>query len=269
MAEEQKPKSRAKKIQASGVEAELTPASSAAATPVQGLAGAQSAGQASVPAEDEEKLAKDRRLFTTLANVCRYVGIASGLGAIFAPLSMFSGDFSGLSAIIPLIITGLVLMVIGIIFRALSADRTRKLNAIQQFRAESAIRIHQQSAAADPNTTASVEYIINDFAKQASAVRNGGLVRVWVGGFLILITVLGSLLPAPFVPSSDCSMGSCNFFGWALAGGFNFGLVIFLSVLEFILPTVGLVLVITGAIKLSRAKSMQATLGGADTKSKP
>jgi hypothetical protein len=269
MAEEQKPKSRAKKIQASGVEAELQPANSASVPPGPGAAGVQGVVQASVPADDEEKLSKERRLFTVLANVCRYVGIVAGVGAIVAPLSVFGGDFSGFAAILPLIITGFVLMVLGIIFRALSVDRNRKLNAIVQARAEAAIRFQQQSLANDPSATASVELIINDFAKQTSSARTGGLVRVWVGASLMLITMFGSLVPALFAPSSDCSMGSCNFFGWALAGGFNFGLAIFLSVLQLVLPTVGLVLITTGAIKLSRAKRMRATLSGADTELKP
>ena len=267
MAEQDNPKSRAKKIQAAGLEVELTPTSSAAATPVQGLGGAQSAVQASVPAEDEEKLAKERQLFTTLANVCRYVGIAAGIGAIFAPLSPFDGGFSGFGAIIPLIFTGLVLMVMGIIFRSIAAHRKSQLDFIQVARAEEAVRIQQQSQTVEPRAAAAAELIVKDYSIQASRARTSGWIRVSLGGLLLAIALVALTSPVSDLGGgSDCTKWDCNLAVWA--GNFAFSLVtaIFLG---FVLPLIGLILIIRGALGLSRARQIRATLASGSSTRKP
>jgi hypothetical protein len=267
MAEEQKPKSRAKKIQASGVEAELQPANSASVPPGPGAAGVQGVVQASVPAEDEEKLAKERQLFTTLANVCRYVGIAAGIGAIFAPLSPFGGDLSGFGAIIPLIFTGLVLMVMGIIFRSIAAHRKSQLDFIQVARAEEAVRIQQQSQTVEPRAAAAAELIVKDYSIQASRARTSGWIRVSLGGLFLAIALVALTSPVSDLGGgSDCTKWNCNLAVWAGNFALSLGVTIFL---DFVLPLIGLILIIRGALGLSRARQIRATLASGISTRKP
>lgn len=266
MPEEQQPKSRANKmktvIESGGPQSILSNQvpSPAAAT-----------SQAEVPVlmrddnlDDEAKLERDRVSFTRVANISRYVGIASGVGAIIAPLSFVSGDFSGFNAILPLVGLGLALMVVGIVFRTKAYSAKSRLSHIQQLRVQQVLARSKSGLADDAKseTAAAATRVVQDFQQQAKKLKSRGIMRIWIGGVLALVPFLGGVLLSPFLPYESTAVN------WDIFSGLlSFGVSVFLQIVLSVLPLVGLGLVTAGIINLSRAKKMMALVQGPTSQS--
>ena len=105
MAEQDKPKSRAKKIQASGVEAELT-SNNSAATPTAGVgfpSQNQVAGSSPVLEfktlealhEEMARVLRKQSLLTMFANTLLILGILTGISAFILPLNSCTETLTG------------------------------------------------------------------------------------------------------------------------------------------------------------------------------
>lgn len=216
-----------------------------------------------------DEASADVRRFTTIANICRYTGIASGVFAIFAPFVNFAFGIDGMQSILFFVAVGVSLMIIGIVYRSKAAARRSQLEVNAAAQAQEAMKVTTRSSHASPSEKAQAEVLLASYRDQIAGTKRSAIVQLVWGGALLLLPLLYSLASSGWMfnlvsPNQACTGYGCDLGNSLFNTLLGFVLVIALSVLSLVSAGLGLTLLILGAVKLNKVKNMQQTLLSAD-----